>query len=67
MVPEGCYRYRTPRPAYDYAIKARGEDDPDSALSELDRRIDEGTSPSEEMLREYRQGGFPRLLEIARL
>jgi len=43
-------------------LKARGEDDPDSALSGLDRRIEEGTSPSRELLREYRAGGFPRLL-----
>jgi gamma-glutamylcysteine synthetase len=48
-------------------LRARGEDDPDSALSELDRRIDEKTSPSEELLREYRSGGLPRLLEVARL
>jgi hypothetical protein len=46
-------------------LKARGEDD--STLSELDRRIDEGTSPSEELLREFRSGGFPRLLKITRL
>ncbi|MCG6922309.1 MAG: hypothetical protein LJF15_14675 [Acidobacteria bacterium] len=48
-------------------LRARGEDDPDSALSELDRRIDEKTSPSEELLREYRSGGLPRLLKVARL
>ena len=44
-----------------------GEDDPDAALAELDRRIDEGTSPSEDLLREYERGGVARLLEIARL
>jgi gamma-glutamylcysteine synthetase len=46
-------------------LRARGEDD--SSLSELDRRIDEGTSASEELLREYRSGGMRRLLQIARL
>jgi gamma-glutamylcysteine synthetase len=46
-------------------LKARGEDD--VLLQELDRRIEERTSPSEELLREYRTGGFPRLLERARL
>jgi gamma-glutamylcysteine synthetase len=48
-------------------LRARGEDDPDSALSELDRRIGENTSPSEELLREYRSGGLARLLKVARL
>jgi gamma-glutamylcysteine synthetase len=48
-------------------LRRRGEEDPDSALSELDRRLDEGTSPSEELLREYRQGGMERLLEITRI
>jgi gamma-glutamylcysteine synthetase len=46
-------------------LRASGEDD--TLLVELDRRIDEKTSPSEELLREYRSGGLPRLLEVARL
>jgi gamma-glutamylcysteine synthetase len=46
-------------------LRARGDDD--SSLAELDRRIDEGTSPSEELLREYRSGGMRRLLQITRL
>ncbi len=46
-------------------LKTRGEDD--SALAELDRRIDEGTSPAEELLREYQSGGLQRFLEYARI
>jgi gamma-glutamylcysteine synthetase len=48
-------------------LKKRSEEDADRALEELDRRLDEGTTPSEELLREYRSGGLPRLLEYARL
>jgi gamma-glutamylcysteine synthetase len=48
-------------------LKKRGEEDADLALAELDRRLDEETSPSEELLREYRHGGMKRLLEYARI
>jgi gamma-glutamylcysteine synthetase len=48
-------------------LKKRGEKDGGSELSELDRRLDEGTTPSEELLREFQSGGIPRLLEYARL
>jgi gamma-glutamylcysteine synthetase len=48
-------------------LKRRGEEDADSVLSELDRRLDEGTTPAEELLREYQRGGLPRLLEYARI
>jgi gamma-glutamylcysteine synthetase len=46
-------------------LRARRDDE--TLLAELDRRIDEKTSPSQELLREYRSGGLPRLLEVARL
>lgn len=48
-------------------LNMRGEEDAVRALGELDRRLDEGTTPSEELLREYQSGGLPRLLEYARI
>lgn len=48
-------------------LRERGEEDAVSLLAPLGRRIEEGSSPSEGLLREYRRGGIARLLEVARV
>lgn len=45
----------------------RKDDEAATALGALDRRVDEGRSPAEELLATYRSGGMTALLERARV
>jgi hypothetical protein len=48
-------------------LKLRGEEDADSVLSPLYQRIEERCSPSERLLRDYKEGGIKRLIERLRI
>ena len=48
-------------------LHGRGDEDGLSLLARLYERIEERSSPSERLLREYRRGGLTRLLEVARV
>ena len=48
-------------------LEERGEESPEQALAPLYRRIDERRSPAERLLREFRRGGVPALVECVRI